>query len=66
MRVFLLCLLLFMQNSLCAAQTPLKSAIRSVTVYLEGVQVSREAPVNLQAGEHTLVLQGLPATLDPQ
>ncbi|OZI71381.1 mucoidy inhibitor MuiA family protein [Bordetella genomosp. 12] len=42
---------------------PLPSAIEAVTVYQDRAVVSRQASVELPAGEHELVLDKLPATL---
>ncbi len=61
---FLTCLLL--NNALIAAETPIQSKISAVTVYLEGAQITRSSFINLQKGVHVLLLQNLPADLDPQ
>jgi uncharacterized protein (TIGR02231 family) len=45
--------------------TTVESKITAVTVYLSGAQVSRFAQPELQKGENTLVLQGLPDGITP-
>jgi uncharacterized protein (TIGR02231 family) len=42
------------------------SAIDAVMVYPQGADVSRVANVTLPAGEHQLVLENLPGSIDPQ
>jgi uncharacterized protein (TIGR02231 family) len=48
-----------------AADVELASRIDRVTVFPDAAQVTRVAAVDLAAGPSTLVLRGLPATLDP-
>ena len=43
----------------------LASAIERVTVFADAAVVTRRAPVDLSAGASSLVLRGLPGTLDP-
>jgi uncharacterized protein (TIGR02231 family) len=42
------------------------SRIDAVTVYPQGADVTRVADVNMAAGEHELILENLPASIDPQ
>lgn len=48
-----------------AAQIDLASRIDRVTVFPDAAQVTRVAAIDLPAGTSTLILRGLPATLDP-
>ncbi len=43
-----------------------QSKIAAVTVYPRGADVTRVVEIELKAGEHQLVLDNLPGTLDPQ
>ena len=47
-----------------AADITVNSTIRSVTVYADRAEVTREATFNLEAGEHTLVFETLPTAID--
>ncbi|MGB3548625.1 MAG: mucoidy inhibitor MuiA family protein, partial [Saprospiraceae bacterium] len=47
------------------AEVPVKSTIKSATVYLEGAQVNRAATTAVPAGRRTLVFTGLTTDLDP-
>lgn len=47
-----------------AADITVNSTIRSVTVYADRAEVTREATLNLEAGEHTLVFETLPNAID--
>ena len=47
-----------------AADITVNSTIRSVTVYADRAEVTREATFNLEAGEHTLVFESLPTAID--
>ncbi len=47
------------------AEVPVKSTIKSATVYLEGAQVNRAATTAIPAGRRTLVFTGLTTDLDP-
>ncbi len=44
----------------------LSSSIKDVVVFFDGAQISREAKINLVKGKHLLVLEELPAELNPQ
>ena len=44
----------------------LSSHIDAVTVYPQGADIVRVGSINLQPGEHTLLLDDLPGTIDPQ
>lgn len=48
-----------------AAEVSATSRIDSVTVYMSGAQVARSASVALDAGEHTIVFNNLPAEAVP-
>jgi uncharacterized protein (TIGR02231 family) len=48
-----------------AADIELASRIDRVTVFPDGAVVTRLEPLDLSAGASTLVLRGLPATIDP-
>ena len=43
-----------------------QSHIDAVTVYPQGADIVRVGSINLQPGEHTLLLDDLPGTIDPQ
>jgi uncharacterized protein (TIGR02231 family) len=59
--------LLFSLLSAAAEDFPaVKSKITEVTVYLRGAQVTRQASVNLPAGNTVLAFDDLPAGIDPQ
>ncbi len=60
---FFLCLL---SQILWAADQPVSSKIKNVTVFLEGAEVVREADFSFSQGNTTLVFSGLPALLKPQ
>ncbi len=47
-----------------AADITVNSTIRSVTVYADRAEVTREATFNLEAGEHSLVFESLPTAID--
>lgn len=49
-----------------AQEKPVQSSISAVTVFLNRAQVTRVIKTRLEAGETQLVVQGLPAQLDPQ
>ena len=44
----------------------LSSHIDAVTVYPQGADIVRVGSINLQSGEHTLLLDDLPGSIDPQ
>ena len=48
-----------------AEQTKLDTQIVEVTVFLDGARVVRRGRVSLEAGTRTVVLAGLPASVDP-
>ena len=47
-----------------AGETRVKSTIKSVSVYLQGAQINREASVQMPAGIHTYIFDKLPLALD--
>ena len=47
-----------------AADITVSSTIRSVTVYADRAEVTREASLNLETGAHTLVFETLPTAID--
>ena len=49
-----------------AAELTAESQIDAVTVYPQGAEVTRVATADLERGDHTLVLDNLPAEVDPQ
>ena len=49
-----------------AAELTAESQIDAVTVYPQGAEVTRVATADLERGDHTLVLDNLPADVDPQ
>jgi hypothetical protein len=49
-----------------AAEYKVNSAIDAVMVYPQGADVSRIADVELVQGEHQLILENLPGSIDPQ
>ncbi len=49
-----------------AAEIAANSKIDAVTVYPQGAEVTRVARVDIVAGDHTLVLDDLPGSIDPQ
>ena len=49
-----------------AAELTADSQIDAVTVYPQGAEVTRVATADLERGDHTLVLDNLPADVDPQ
>jgi uncharacterized protein (TIGR02231 family) len=49
-----------------AAEYKVNSAIDAVMVYPQGADVSRVADVELVQGEHQLILENLPGSIDPQ
>ncbi len=49
-----------------ADDVKLSSHIDAVTVYPQGADIVRVGTINLQPGEHTLLLDDLPGTIDPQ
>ena len=49
-----------------AAEIAANSKIDAVTVYPQGAEVTRVARVDIAAGDHTLVLDDLPGSIDPQ
>jgi len=49
-----------------AAELTANSQIDAVTVYPQGAEVTRVATADLERGDHTLVLDNLPADVDPQ
>lgn len=48
-----------------AADLPLDSRIEAVTVFPDAAAVTRVGEVRIPAGQHALVLKGLPAAVDP-
>lgn len=48
-----------------AADLPLNSRIEAVTVFPDAAAVTRVGEVRIPAGQHALVLKGLPAAVDP-
>lgn len=48
-----------------AAELDARSMVDAVTVFPRGAEVTRLAPLQIVAGEHTLVFDGLPGDLDP-
>lgn len=44
----------------------INSKIKDVTVFFDGAQISREAKINVLKGKHLLVLEKLPAEINPQ
>ena len=48
-----------------AADVPVSSKVDAVTVYLSGAEVTRIAKVNLEKGEHTIVINDVPAGAVP-
>ena len=44
----------------------LNSKIKDVTVFFDGAQITREAKINVEKGKHLLVLENLPAEINPQ
>lgn len=48
-----------------AADIPVNTAVGEVTVFRDGATVSRRGSADIPAGEHRLVLSGLPADLSP-
>jgi len=44
----------------------LNSQIKDVTVFFDGAQITREAKINILKGKHLLVLEKLPAEINPQ
>jgi uncharacterized protein (TIGR02231 family) len=48
-----------------AADVPLTSKVDAVTVFLSGAEVTRIAKVNLEKGEHTIVINDVPAGAVP-
>ncbi len=48
-----------------AADAPATSNIKAVTVFPSGAEVVRKAAVKLEAGQHTVVIAGLPAQAVP-
>jgi uncharacterized protein (TIGR02231 family) len=53
-------------TSVFAAEFSPASRIDAVTVFPQGADVVREIEVELPAGEHSLILNDLPQTIDPQ
>ncbi len=51
--------------SLQAAEKPVLSSIKEVTVFLNGAQVVREGEVQLLKGNNTLIFKDLPSSLNP-
>src|SRR3712207_9374117 len=65
-RPTLLAVLLALAPGLAAAaDAELASRIDRVTVFPDAAVVTRVAPLDLASGASTLVLRGLPASLDP-
>ncbi len=56
---------LALSHAAWAADIEVASKVDAVTVYPDGASVTRKAAVDLPAGASTLVLRGLPATIDP-
>ena len=48
-----------------AADLPLDSRIEAVTVFPDAAAVTRVGEIRIPAGQHALVLKGLPAAVDP-
>lgn len=48
-----------------AADVPVTSKVDAVTVFLSGAEVTRMAKVNLEKGEHTIVINDVPAGAVP-
>ncbi len=48
-----------------AAEIALTAKVEAVTVFPDGAMVTREGQAALPAGEHVLLLKGLPAGVDP-
>jgi uncharacterized protein (TIGR02231 family) len=65
MRVRLACLVVLVPQTLFAADLELASRIDRVTVYPDAALVTRLGEANLPSGASTLILRGLPASLDP-
>ena len=51
--------------TLGAAELTPESRVTDVTVYRQGVLVTREAQLSLPPGSHKVILQGLPCVADP-
>ncbi len=49
-----------------AADIPVSSRVDAVTVYPSGAEITRIAEAKLEAGEHTLIFEGLPGDLDTE
>ena len=49
----------------CAADLVAELRIDRVTVYPEGAAIIRHGTLEIPAGEHRLIVRGLPSTLDP-
>ena len=66
MRFALAALLLVVPCSgVFAAQVPATSIVDSVTVYLSGAEVTRLAKVKIEKGEHTIIIDDVPASAVP-
>ncbi len=49
-----------------AAEFSVSSEIEAVTVYPSGAEITRTAAATVTAGDHQLILDGLPGEIDPQ
>lgn len=49
-----------------AAEIGATSRVDVVTVYPQGAEITRVATIKIPAGEHSLILDGLPGDVDPQ
>lgn len=68
MRKFLSILIFaFLLNPFCilSDEIPAKSSIVSVIVYPDRAQIIREASIKVETGIHSIIFEGLPATLIP-
>src|SRR5690606_173135 len=62
---FAFCVSAFCVPSALAEDIELLLPIDAVTVYLSGAEVTRTATVNLPVGDHRLIMNDLPAGIDP-
>lgn len=64
-RLLVLCSLVLSAPAAMTAEFTPDSRVAEVTVYRQGVLVTRNARVSLPPGSHRVVLQGLPCVADP-
>jgi len=65
--IFVAIALLTLSSSVFASDTTrLKSQLKEVTVFFSGAELFAESALNLSPGVHYLIVEGLPASIDPE